>query len=48
MGCLFMKTKLEKELKALEPKHKARKKIEKIKEQKQLDQYYDELLNGLK
>jgi hypothetical protein len=39
-----MKTKLEREWQALKPNYDARKKVEKIKESKDLDKYYDELL----
>jgi hypothetical protein len=39
-----MKTKLEREWQALKPSANARKKSEKIKENKDLDKYYDELL----
>jgi hypothetical protein len=39
-----MKTKLEREWQALKPNYDARKKSEKIKENKDLDKYYDELL----
>jgi hypothetical protein len=39
-----MKTKLEREWQALKPNYDARKKVEEIKENKDLDKYYDELL----
>jgi hypothetical protein len=39
-----VKTKLEREWQALKPNYDARKKSEKIKENKDLDKYYDELL----
>jgi hypothetical protein len=39
-----LKTKLEREWEALKPSANARKKSEKIKENKDLDKYYDELL----
>jgi hypothetical protein len=39
-----VKTKLEREWQALKPSANARKKVEKIKENKDLDKYYDELL----
>jgi hypothetical protein len=43
-----MKTKLEREWQALKPNADARKKVEKIKENKDLDKYYDELLKEVK
>jgi hypothetical protein len=39
-----VKTKLEREWQALKPNYDARKKVEEIKENKDLDKYYDELL----
>jgi hypothetical protein len=39
-----VKTKLERECQALKPSVEARKKSEKIKENKELNKYYDELL----
>jgi hypothetical protein len=39
-----VKTKLEREWQALKPNYDARKKVEEIKENKDLDKYYDKLL----
>jgi hypothetical protein len=43
-----VKTKLEREWQALKPNYDARKKVEEIKENKDLDKYYDELLKEVK